>query len=164
MYKILGADQKEYGPASADQLRQWIAEGRAKAQTLVVSEGGGEWRPLGSLPEFALALSGGRVASPQPPAPPRTNGMALTSLVMGLLAITVGLCCCYGIPFNILGVVFSLVALSQISADPQNQTGRGLAITGLILSSLTFLLGLGLLVFTLAAGGMESVFREMNKF
>ena len=27
MYKIKGADGKEYGPASLEQLRQWIGEG-----------------------------------------------------------------------------------------------------------------------------------------
>jgi hypothetical protein len=28
MYKILGIDNKEYGPVSAEQVRTWIAEGR----------------------------------------------------------------------------------------------------------------------------------------
>ena len=31
MYKILGADQKEYGPVTAEELRIWIAQGRAAA-------------------------------------------------------------------------------------------------------------------------------------
>ena len=33
MYKIIGANQTEYGPVSAEQIRQWIAEGRVNAQT-----------------------------------------------------------------------------------------------------------------------------------
>jgi uncharacterized membrane protein len=56
MYRIIGADQKEYGPVSAEQLRQWIAEGRAGAHSLVRAEGATEWKPLGELPEFAAAL------------------------------------------------------------------------------------------------------------
>src|SRR2546426_11491433 len=28
MYKIIGADQREYGPVSADQVRQWRSEER----------------------------------------------------------------------------------------------------------------------------------------
>jgi hypothetical protein len=28
-YKIIGADLMEYGPVSAEQIRQWINEGRA---------------------------------------------------------------------------------------------------------------------------------------
>jgi len=57
MYKIIGADQKEYGPITAEQIRQWIIEGRAGAQTQVLPEGAAEWRSLGSLPEFADAFA-----------------------------------------------------------------------------------------------------------
>jgi hypothetical protein len=61
MYKIIGADQKEYGPVSIDQLRQWLTEGRLNGETLVRAEGQQTWRPLSSLPEFA-----GLVPPPQP--------------------------------------------------------------------------------------------------
>jgi uncharacterized membrane protein len=53
MYKIIGADGNEYGPVTADQLRQWIAEGRANAQTKVQAEGSTDWKPLMDFPEFA---------------------------------------------------------------------------------------------------------------
>ena len=68
MYKIIGADGREYGPATAGQLRQWIAEGRANAQTQTLAPGAPEWKPLGALPEFA-----GHFAPPIPPVigPPR---------------------------------------------------------------------------------------------
>lgn len=58
MYKIIGADGQEYGPVTADQLRQWIAEARANAQTKVQVEGSTEWKTLAELPEFASALAG----------------------------------------------------------------------------------------------------------
>src|SRR5438067_1518307 len=57
MYKIIGGDQKEYGPVSADELNRWIAEGRLNAQTLARLEGATEWEPLGSFAEFANALN-----------------------------------------------------------------------------------------------------------
>ena len=57
MYKIIGADQKEYGPVTADQLRQWVAEGRVSGQTSVWSEGAGEWKALSAFPEFADLLA-----------------------------------------------------------------------------------------------------------
>ena len=38
MYYILGGDGKEYGPASADQIREWIRERRANAQTRIRAE------------------------------------------------------------------------------------------------------------------------------
>jgi len=52
MYRIIGADGKEYGPITADQVQQWIQEGRANAQTRVLVEGTTEWKTLGELPEF----------------------------------------------------------------------------------------------------------------
>src|SRR5438132_10632853 len=57
MYKIIGADGKEYGPISAEQLRQWIVEGRANAQTRVLLEGTADWKTLAEIPEFAANLS-----------------------------------------------------------------------------------------------------------
>jgi len=67
MYKIIGGDGKEYGPVSAADVRRWVAEGRANAQTQVLPEGATEWKALGSLPEFADLLSLGPAASGAPP-------------------------------------------------------------------------------------------------
>lgn len=56
MYKIIGADKKEYGPVSAEQLREWIQQGRVSAQTLVQAEGQADWRPVIAFPELADAI------------------------------------------------------------------------------------------------------------
>lgn len=56
MFTIIGADHKEYGPVSAEDVAQWIAEGRADGQTYAKAEGG-EWKPLSAFPEFAPALA-----------------------------------------------------------------------------------------------------------
>lgn len=56
MYKIIGGDKKEYGPVSAEQVFEWVREGRANGGTLVQSEESDEWRPLSEYPEFAAAL------------------------------------------------------------------------------------------------------------
>ncbi len=72
MYRIIGGDQKEYGPVSAEQIRQWIAEGRANAQTKVQAEGSTDWKPLAEFLEFAGALGAGAAPTPPPgtaPAP-----------------------------------------------------------------------------------------------
>ncbi|MEO7678838.1 MAG: DUF4339 domain-containing protein, partial [Verrucomicrobiota bacterium] len=50
MFKIIGTDQKEYGPISTEQLKQWIIEGRANASTLVQPVGNPDWKPLSSFP------------------------------------------------------------------------------------------------------------------
>ena len=44
------------------------------------------------------------------------------------------------LPFNVLGIIFSLVALAQIRNDPHFQQGRPLAIAGLVLSLLSIVL------------------------
>ena len=152
MYKIIGADGKEYGPISAEGLRQWIAEGRANAQTKVQVEGSVEWKRLEELPEFsagpaAITLPAGPIGPLQ--SQPRTNSLATAGLVLGILSVTFGLCC-YGLPFNVAGIVCSLVALTQIRNDPQRERGQGLAIAGLILSFLSIVFAVLLVVFSLS--------------
>lgn len=68
MYKIIGADQKEYGPITAEQIQQWIRDGRVNAHTQARLEPGGNWQPLSAFPEFADVLQPG-VAAPGPAAP-----------------------------------------------------------------------------------------------
>ena len=70
MYKILGSDQKEYGPVSAQQIIQWINEGRANGATLARAEGTENWLPLASIPEFAALFPGQPVPAAVPPGPP----------------------------------------------------------------------------------------------
>ena len=65
-YRIIGTDQLEYGPVSAEQIRQWMVEGRVDAQTKVQPEGG-EWKRLAEMPEFTAALPGSdRATCPNP--------------------------------------------------------------------------------------------------
>src|ERR1035437_7374361 len=155
MYKIIGADGREYGPITADQVREWITEGRASGRTWALAEGAAQWKPLTEYLEFAPAL--GRTPLPSPaPGPisitraPRTNSLALMGMLMGVLSITCGMCCCYGMPFNLLGIVFSLIALAQIRNDPRSQEGWGLAVAGRVLSLLSFLLAVLFFAFVLA--------------
>ena len=53
MFTIIGGDGQEYGPASAQQLRSWMAAGRVNLETKAKSVGTDEWRRLGDFPEFA---------------------------------------------------------------------------------------------------------------
>lgn len=57
MYKIIGADQKQYGPISSDQIRQWISEGRVNGQTMACAEGSDEWKPLAQFAEFGFTAN-----------------------------------------------------------------------------------------------------------
>jgi hypothetical protein len=52
-YIIIGGDGKEYGPITAEDVRQWIAEGRLNALSLAKSVSDAEFRTLDKFPEFA---------------------------------------------------------------------------------------------------------------
>ena len=67
MYKIVGADGKEYGPFSIEQMRQWIAQGRVNPQTRVQETGAGLWKTAAEFPELGLAVAAGGGASLPPP-------------------------------------------------------------------------------------------------
>ena len=64
---MIGKDGQQYGPVTTEQLRSWIAENRANAQTLVQPDGTQDWTPLGSLPEFAADLKPPLVSATVPP-------------------------------------------------------------------------------------------------
>lgn len=74
MYKIIGADQKQYGPIPGDLIRQWIAEGRLNARSQVCKEDEEEWKPLSAFAEFADALGIGAPAAAPPPLAASGNG------------------------------------------------------------------------------------------
>ncbi|HXE41526.1 MAG TPA: DUF4339 domain-containing protein, partial [Candidatus Baltobacteraceae bacterium] len=69
MYFIIGGDGKEYGPVSAEELRQWISEGRINAQTQAKGESDAQFRALSAFPEFANAF----VPAPFATAPQNTS-------------------------------------------------------------------------------------------
>ena len=137
MFKILGADQKEYGPVSADQIRQWIAQGRANGQTRAQAVGTADWKPLAELPEFADALRAAASPVGQPPPapgtaatpPPKASGLAISSLVLGCLGLlTCGLT-------SLVGLILGIVALVRISKSQGQVGGKGIALAGTIVSA-----------------------------
>jgi hypothetical protein len=152
MYRMIGADGREYGPISAEQLRQWIGQGRANAATNVLREGSTEWKPLGSLPEFSMMFAAATPAptptptapaafpSPAAPLPPITHGFATAGCVCGILSITIGLCCCYSFPFSAPGLVLSIIALSKINSQPERYSGKTMAIIGIVLCCVSLLI------------------------
>jgi hypothetical protein len=162
MYRVLGIDQREYGPVSAEVVRRWITEGRANAQTRVRPEGGEGWKPLSEVPEFAATFQAGPRPPPLPPLPSRlppvrpppakNSGQAVASLILGILALpTCGITALAGLPLGIL-------ALKKIKRSQGQLGGRGLATAGLCLSGVLVLL----LPITLAAL-MPKIAQERNQ-
>lgn len=70
MYKIIGSDGREYGPVSAEEIKQWIKDHRAVATTKAQAEGTTEWKNLGELPEFAGCFTASTAPPPVGAAPP----------------------------------------------------------------------------------------------
>ena len=139
MYRIIGGDQKEYGPVSAEEMRRWITERRLQAVSLVQAEGTTDWKPLSLFPEFSAALAslaptpfstpGGAVLTEQ-----RTNSMATAGLALSCFALI----CCGCAPAALLGLIFSIIGLNQANRDPL-QTGKALAISGLVIGVIALL-------------------------
>lgn len=172
MYKIVGADQKEYGPVTEEQVRQWIADGRANGQT-IARFGDGPWKPLATFPEFASVLppvpppATAPTAPGAPPAPlslplpgsvgpvvPPTNGMAIAGLICSIL----GLFCC-GPIFSTLGLILSLVGVSQITQNPAQYSGKGIAIAGIVVA----IAGYAIFAILLFTGLLQRTFRSFPR-
>ncbi len=163
MYKLVGADRKEYGPVSQETVLEWIAQGRANAQSIARFEDQ-PWKPLGTFEEFKgpLGFASASPASPQatnasapgeatllPPAGAAPEPLPFSGVnsrrstnipaVLGLVFPIACCCCAYVGP--ILGIIFSLVGISQIRQAPQRysthvalaQAGLGVSIFVLIL-------------------------------
>ena len=142
-YTLIGGDQKQYGPVTEEQLRQWILDGRVNAQSRVKAESDAEWRPLSVFPEFAAALAAKSAAagtppplpSAAPPMPAKTSGLAVTSLVLGILGMfTCGITALFGL---ILGVM-AMVKAKQPGRGASG--GSGLALAGVIVSAIFLLM------------------------
>lgn len=150
MYKVVGADQKEYGPIPRETVLEWIAQGRANGNTIAKFEDGA-WKPLRTFEEFRSALGISATApliettvvSNAPAAPPFSGvGSQRNTNVPAVLGIVFPIvCCCCPYIGPILGIIFSFIGLSQIRANPNKYStsdalpkiGIGISIFVLIL-------------------------------
>ena len=174
-----GKDGQQYGPIDEATLRARIATGEVGPRDLIWSEGMATWTPLMELPQFG---AGGVVSPVSPPegtgsneesfsdspyAPPSatlagayspgpalpvTNGLSIASMVCGILSL-VFFCFCGGILFGIPAVICGHLGLNQLNHPENRQTGRGMAIAGLICGYC------GLVIFLLGILGGQMNFR-----
>ena len=146
MYTILGGDGKQYGPVTAEAVRQWVNEGRANRNTQIRPEGSEQWQSLASVPEFAPlfaapppgmnALVGGAPIG-QPP----NSGLAIASLVLGITGF------CLPIITAMAGLILGIVAMNKIKASGGRIGGHGLALAGTITSAVALLFSIALVGF-----------------
>ncbi|MFO0805830.1 MAG: DUF4190 domain-containing protein [Gemmataceae bacterium] len=77
------------------------------------------------------------------------TGLAVTSLIFGIVSFPL-LCCCHlNVPASLMGIVFGAIAIYK-------PNGRGLAITGLVLSILSLVIYGGLFAFGLGLQGLNA--------
>jgi Domain of unknown function (DUF4190)/Uncharacterised protein family UPF0547 len=90
--------------------------------------------------DFSTLSRGTGVAQPAT----KTNGLAIASLVLGIVWA-------YGLG-SILALVFGFLAKGQIDRSNGRETGRGMAIAGIVLGSI----GVGLILLVIIAAASSS--------
>ena len=129
MYKIIGANQVEYGPITGDQLRAWIAEGRVNAQTQVQAEGDTAWKPLSTFPEFAAALPASPPPAPMPMgATVSDDGRARALSMISGPAIGLIVAVSIGIAFAVLGIILQLLGMGMAGMNGFENTQNAEAV------------------------------------
>ncbi len=139
MYKILGGDQKEYGPVTAETLREWIAQGRASATTKARDENTGEWRALSAFEEIAPLFAAPSTPPPMPDSAasamaaviPYKNPKALIAYYLGVFSLIP----CIGVPLGIAAVILGILGLKFAGTNPTAR-GKVHAWVGIILGGL----------------------------
>jgi uncharacterized protein DUF4190 len=77
---------------------------------------------------------------PPPPAQPirqQSQGLALGSMITGLLGLVIG---CFGPAPGIAAIILGGIALSKIKSSPETYTGKPLAIIGIVTGAVTVVL------------------------
>jgi hypothetical protein len=145
MYNIIGADGNVYGPIPAEQVRQWVEEGRLNAVSKIQVDGSGVWKELREMPEFSTL-----VPPPPPPisldaahpssaagAPPPVTPLAGWALGTGIASLP----CCVMLILSPVSIVLGAMALSQINQTP-TQGGRAMATAGIVLGCVSLVMAI----------------------
>jgi hypothetical protein len=68
--------------------------------------------------------------------PEKTNGLAITSLVLGIVSIPLAFCYGFGVPLGIAAFITGLIARRQIRDSAGTQGGDGMALAGMIMGGI----------------------------
>jgi len=156
-------DGQQLGPVAFSEIQRLLSEGQITEESMVWQQGTPNWVKLStvltapaapSAPALpiepvipAATVAGNAIPAPAPVVAGKTNGFAITSLVLSIL----GLICCSVAVVNIGAIIFGHLALSQIAKNP-SQGGKGLATAGLIIGYIGLALGIAVMIFQFTVG------------
>ena len=156
-------DGQQVGPVAFTEIERLYSEGQLNDDSLIWQQGTANWiklsaaraaagepvPPVAPAPAIPVVQSAPAAAATVPVPKGKTNGFAITSLVLGIL----GLICCSALVVNIGAIVFGHLALKQLAKDPALE-GLGLAKAGLILGYIGLALGVVVWILQLIFGVM----------
>lgn len=136
----ISVDDQRHGPYSAEQLFAMLRSGQVPANAMVYDPGKDpHWVPASTL--LTAPLSPGRE-------PSKTNGAAIASLILGILGLLLAVLI-VGLPLALIAVILGFIALSSIGKSQQTatpQSGKGMAVAGLVTGGLGLVMGAVLVV------------------
>ena len=166
----------QQGPLPTEDMKDRIAMGEISATDLAWCEGMGDWAPIGEIPQLKVEtpvkagtadlgdLTPGGVPEASPyrapvvsaaapvlapqaiPGQPLSQGLAIASMICGILSL-IG-CCLWPVsgPLAIVAIVLGFVALGKVKSNPGAYGGKGMAKAGLIIGFLGLLATIVILV------------------
>ena len=86
-----------------------------------------------------------------PPRPPLKQGLAIASMIVGIVGIVGNAFCFIGTIAAPAGLVLGIVSMVKIRRYPEEYSGKGFAIAGLVTSSIGIVISLALVAFMIFA-------------
>ena len=149
-YHFIAGDGKQYGPYSAEQMRQYMGQNRLTGKSQVSADGG-PWQPAGSYPELTVgdtsAPASGSVTQQNRPVASAldaiipTNPLAAFSCYIGIFSI---LCCGGGVLLGPIAIVLGILGLKKWKAQESSYgatTSKIRIWVGIITGSIGFIVG-----------------------
>jgi hypothetical protein len=171
----VGRNSQNLGLFTESEILEGLERSTFIPSDLAWQPGMATWKPLDQVFSFAAAASlkapptGFDLPAGAPPQTvphagaavvcPTTAGMAVASLILGVVALSMFGACFVGLVVSIPGAICGHLALGQIKRSNGQLQGHGLAMAGLVLSyvsaglSLAFTLFFALMMAVSAAAG-----------
>lgn len=89
--------------------------------------------------------------------PKKSNGMAIGSMVCGIISILISCCWYIGLPLAIVSIVLGIIVLKN------KKDGKGMAIAGIVLSGITVIIAIVAIIGVVFLANNESFMDEFYK-